>query len=427
MNRLKLILAIPILAVICVGVWMIVSELSAPEISGNISSEPNTGGMPPPPLPAPATKNDFPMSAPSEPMSDPVVTLEPPIVVMEPSVEANLDPEETSSIVQLYYATNRNLVPEDQRDADDQTSQYGNFDGDLRYGVAEVSIPRDHEMGELESPNWFIEKIFGFDEEKHVVLQWIAEDGKEAVMAGVRDDLSQLDDRAILAFVHGFNTSFEKAARRTGQLKYDLGFAGPTFFFSWPSKALGSAYTHDSQVAEITYTDMTAFLGELTAQDAERVIVIAHSMGTRILSQGLADLIVEDPDAAAKITTVVLAAPDIDAKVFKERLAPKFRTLSRPVTLYASDNDTALRMSETVNGLIRIGDASNGLNPVEGIDLIDASNVKSDFFGHTYFGDNKSILSDMKNLFELNEPVDIRKGLERVETPLGPYWRITGN
>jgi len=34
-----------------------------------------------------------------------------------------------------------------------------------------------------------------------------------------------------LVFVHGYNTSFDNAIRRAGQLAYDLGFDGPVFAF----------------------------------------------------------------------------------------------------------------------------------------------------------------------------------------------------
>jgi len=38
--------------------------------------------------------------------------------------------------------------------------------------------------------------------------------------------------KEIFVFIHGYNTSFEDAARRTGQLAYDLKFPGLAFFFS---------------------------------------------------------------------------------------------------------------------------------------------------------------------------------------------------
>ena len=36
-------------------------------------------------------------------------------------------------------------------------------------------------------------------------------------------------------FVHGFNVDFASAARRTAQMKYDLGFRGAAILYSWPA------------------------------------------------------------------------------------------------------------------------------------------------------------------------------------------------
>lgn len=81
-------------------------------------------------------------------------------------------------------------------------------------------------------------------------------------MDEVQEELSRAKEgeHTLVAYVHGFNTSFEKAARRAGQLKYDLEYGGPFFFFSWPSKASAVGYTHAANLAEISYTQMTEFL-----------------------------------------------------------------------------------------------------------------------------------------------------------------------
>ena len=359
-----------------------------------------------------------------------------PIIVDQATRKPVLAPE-TGSIepaepdaaqVALYFATNRTLASTADVDEADQGSIFASGRSrDLRYGVAKVSIPRDHRMGEMESPGWFSRVLFGaaaFDEDKHVVLQDVDIWDRDKMLAQVRAELGEMDDSAILAFVHGYNTTFTKAARRTGQMKYDLGFDGPTMFFSWPSRGETKAYTVDDETARWSEPHMTEFLRHLTSQGTDKVIVIAHSMGTRLLSRGLAQLIVDDPDAAAKISTVVLAAPDIDAQIFTEQLVPKFRHLARPVTVYVSDSDSALKASKALKGLNRFGDSSNGIVTVDGIDLIDASGAKSDFFGHTYFGDSANILSDILVLLDQGLGVDLRPDLIRVETENGPYWRI---
>lgn len=347
--------------------------------------------------------------------------MEEPIILPAPEDAGPV--EEDFVKVSMYYATNRGLRPEDERDPDDPSSRYNNERGTMRYGVADISIPRDHRMGHLETPNWLMKKLVGFEPAKHVTLLDVREWDRDKMLAEVKEKLAN-GDTSLLAFVHGYNTSYRKAARRAGQLTYDLGFTGPSIFFSWPSQDRTEAYTVDSQNAAWSVPHMTEFLEHITSRGAEQVIVIAHSMGTRLLTSGLAALADKDPEAAARVTTVILAAPDIDAQIFRDQLLPKFKSLPRAITLYASDGDTALKASKAVNGFHRIGDASQGLTPMPGVELIDASGAKSDFFGHTYFGDNATILSDMFDLLESLEPAQDRDGLLQVDTPDGPYWKI---
>jgi len=122
------------------------------------------------------------------------------------------------------------------------------------------------------------------------------------------------------------------------------------------------------------------------------------------------------------INQIVLAAPDIDQNVFLNTILPKFQKIGNQRTLYASDKDNALHLSENFrNGLSRLGDASESLFVSEGLDTIDASNVKSNWLGHSYIFDTKELLSD---LFYL-----LGKGLKPEERRLRPrkkknliYW-----
>ncbi|QBF30938.1 alpha/beta hydrolase [Thalassococcus sp. S3] len=353
----------------------------------------------------------------SVPPPDEVIILEEPVMIAPP------EPEEPFFNVRVSFATNRGLSADPgRRPADQFTSDHGV----LLWGQADVSIPTIHTRGELETPGWLERKIFGMDPARHIVLQDVLIGTEDAVLSALRTELANTSANAVLLYVHGYSTTFEKAARRMAQMKHDLEFDGPAVFFSWPSKGATAAYPHDSNMVRVTQPRMKEVLAKLSNQGADRVVVIAHSMGTQILSYALTDLIREDPEAAARIRTVILAAPDIDARVFTEQLAPAFRALPEPVTLYASSNDTALKASRRFNGYDRIGDASEVLQALEGIVVIDASNVISDFFGHVYFAENTSILSDIYRKVNLGLSADKREGLVQIDTETGAIWRITG-
>ena len=334
-----------------------------------------------------------------------------------------VEPEEPYFNVDVSFATNR--TRSDDPDAE-PADMFTNEDGPLIWGQASVSIPITHERGQLESPGWLQEMIFGMNPERHIMLQEVLEQDRETVLATIRAELGDSTTNAILMYVHGYSTTFEKAARRMAQMKHDLEFDGPAMFFSWPSKGQTAAYPHDSNMVDVTYPRMEEMLRTLADEPADRIVVIAHSMGTQVLTYALRDLIRTDPQIAARFDTIILAAPDIDERVFKNQLVPAFAALPQPVTLYASSNDTALKASRRFNGYPRIGDASEVLGPMDNVVVIDASNVVSDFFGHRYFAENTSILSDIYNKVIKGEPVNVRTGLESIRMENGTIYRISG-
>ena len=122
-----------------------------------------------------------------------------------------------------------------------------------------------------------------------------------------------------------------------------------------------------------------------------------------------------------KFTHVILTAPDIDAGVFTQ-LADTIRKTAGRVTLYASSSDKALKVSKQINGYPRAGDAGAGILVITGIDTIDVSAVDTDLIGHSYYGDNRSVLSDMFNLLRGQSPP--RFGLKEAAMGTLKYWRF---
>jgi esterase/lipase superfamily enzyme len=122
---------------------------------------------------------------------------------------------------------------------------------------------------------------------------------------------------------------------------------------------------------------------------------------------------------------ILLTAPDIDVGVFTE-LADDFRRAGERVTLYASSNDRALKASKEVHGFRRAGDSAPEVLVIPGIDTIDVSTVDTSLLGHSYVGDNCSVLSDMQRLLRKREPPDRRASLQRKEKGPGlAYWMFS--
>ena len=290
------------------------------------------------------------------------------------------------AVVQTFFATDRNLTG-----ATDPSLIFGDERGSVSYGVCKVSIPRDHRMAELEAPSiWKLE--FREDPSKHVVLMAVEVSQKDDFFSALAKRVEQSEGSRAFLFVHGYNVTFEDAARRTAQISYDLGFDGAPVFYSWPSRGSVPAYTVDEQNIEWAQSNLQRFLDDFfTRSKAERIYLIAHSMGNRALTRAISKLLEDKPSLRARLQEVILTAPDIDADVFKRDIAPALTATGRPITLYASSEDKALKASKKVHGYPRAGESGQGLIVVSDIETIDATNVDTSFVGHSYFAEARSV------------------------------------
>ncbi len=333
------------------------------------------------------------------------------------SEQAAIRDDDNYHRVRIFYGTDREPTGNDA-----PADFYGGGRGALALGVCEVSIPLDHRIGELESPSfWRLE--FREDPEKHVVLLSVEERPRDAFTAELRDSIESSESRAAFVFVHGYNVSFEDAARRTGQMAYDLHFDGAPILYSWPSKASLQGYMADEASAQWTVPHLEEFL-ELVASEsgATTVHLIAHSMGNRPLTAALGRF--AQRDDGPRFSQIALVAPDIDADIFKRDIAPRIPSAGERVTLYASANDQALKASRHVHDTPRAGEAGDRILVVPGIDTIDVSLLDTSLLGHSYYGENLSVISDLFHLLQSGFAPGERFGLDSV--PAGPlrYWRF---
>lgn len=365
---------------------------------------------------APARHETRPPAKPPPPVAaepPPPTSAEPP----PPKATAARDGENGNyAIERVYFATDRNRTS-----GSGAQDMFGGLRGAaISYGSCEVSIPRDHRMGEMESPSiWRLE--FREDPNRHVVLLKTQVSTADEFFRDVGQRVRQSHGKNAFVFVHGYNVTFADAARRTAQMAYDLGFDGVPVFYSWPARGDTAKYTIDEQSIEWSEANMKRFLSDFFARSsAQNIYLIAHSMGSRGLTRALAAVMSEHPEFRSRLKELVLAAPDIDAEVFVRDIVPALAQANRPITLYASSTDRALLASRIVHGFDRAGFAGAHLVIAPGIETIDATNVDTSLLGHSYFGDNRTLISDLYYLIRDGMPANSRFGLKKSST--GTYW-----
>jgi len=306
---------------------------------------------------------------------------------------ADYEPGKNYVRIKVFYATDRK--PTGKKDPASFFGTERGPDNLFSLGTCSVSIPRDHRIGKLEAPKiWKLQ--FRKDPNRDVVLLSVSPAPEDAFYQSLSANIKASPEKKAFVFIHGYDVSFEDAARRTAQLAYDLRFQGVPLFYSWPSKAAILGYSADEATIDWVRPHLKQFLEQVSARsDAESIYLVAHSMGNRILTRALQDIVAGHPaDAQPRFKEVVLAAPDIDAGEFRQ-LAKALESSARHITLYASSKDKALTTSKLLHQFERAGESGDHLLVIKGIDTVDVSAIDTGLLGHSYVGDNKSVITDM--------------------------------
>ena len=325
--------------------------------------------------------------------------------------EAAASSSATDRLVEVFFATDR------KPNLDSTRNPYflgepATRENPIYLGTSYVSIPKNHEPGVLETPRWW---KFEFEDnpDKHITVKSVNLVEPQAFLQQLNSRAAEADQergmgRQALVFIHGYNTSFELALRRTGQLAWDLDFPGVPITFSWPSAGRLTKYTQDEHNAVWAIPHLANLLINLQENtNVEKIHIIAHSMGTRVLTNAI--IKARDRGFELKLANVVLAAPDIDAGHFKADLMPQIKTNTKRLTLFANSKDRALVISSRIHKTPRLGSSGRNIVVLPGMDTIDATQVDRSLTGHEYFGGNSLMLRDMRDLIVYEETPEERR------------------
>ncbi len=297
--------------------------------------------------------------------------------------------------------------------------------GTLARGICEVTVPNSHQRGQVERPSLLRFEIHE-DQQKHIVLTSATELSESDFQQRLSSTVAASPAQDLLVFIHGYNVDFASAVQRTAQIAIDLPFEGVPVCYSWPSQGSLTGYTIDENNVEWTVTHLKEFLLELSNESgAKSINVVAHSMGNRAMTAALQQLQWQRPEETSPLfDRVVLAAPDVDADRFRRDLAPALLGIANQVTLYASSDDQALQASKQVHGYPRAGDGGANIVVVPGVETIDVSGIDLSLLGHSYYGDNESMLRELYEVIRVRLPAPQRNQLISRQSMAGIYWQL---
>ncbi|MGA2793968.1 MAG: alpha/beta fold hydrolase [Roseiarcus sp.] len=265
----------------------------------------------------------------------------------------------------------------------------------LRYALTTLTFPPGHKPGVIERPIWG-----SGDAGDHVVVAGRRELDADEFHAELASHISGRIgvNRDILVFVHGFNTSFEEARWRGGQIAADSHFGGVPILFTWPSRGELLGYASDKDSATASRDALEQLLEDLAKTPGlGRIHILAHSMGCWLSMEALRQIaIAGSRDLSGHLGEVMLAAPDIDLDVFASQMA---RIRPAKVTVFATANDRALSLSSWIAEARRRVGAIDPAKPEDraaierlGARVYDLSAFSDGLIGHGLYADTPDVI-----------------------------------
>lgn len=249
----------------------------------------------------------------------------------------------TGTVETVFIGTTRGPDPESGEAFSEQRSQ------STRYARLDIAIPPDRRPGEI---RWTPPRRAPDPQTEFLTTREEFYSGAP----GFRADLAQAlarerrGTREAVIFVHGFNTTFAEGAYRLAQLGHDLKIGGVLVHYSWPSLGHPLGYAYDRDSALFARDGLESLLDQVVAAGAERVLIVAHSMGAALTMETLRQLAISrNTGVQRRIAGVVLISPDLDVDVFRAE-AMRIGTLPQPFVIFTSKKDRALALSARLSG-----------------------------------------------------------------------------
>lgn len=263
-------------------------------------------------------------------------------------------------------------------------------------------------------------------------------DGAEAGwLAEIEAALAASRSRDILIYVHGANTTVERAAGQAAQIRHFAGRQAVVVLFAWPTAENFLRYSRDIETAFGAAPHLAELVGLLArGTSAERIDVFTYSAGGTVGSDALAILGRDAPAVAARVGDVYHAAPDADFRGFVDDLAD-YAPLAGRVTTAVNLGDSALRLAAAVNRASRAGrpdlaelspQAADRLLAASSAGLIDILQIRPENMpdlsatSHTFWYDDPWVSNDLLLTLLLHLGPAERRLEEGTSTSGATYW-----
>jgi len=234
----------------------------------------------------------------------------------------------------------------------------------------------------------------------------------DAFKAEIAAALRAAKSPTVTLYVHGVRNDFGEAVLTADILWRAAGQAGVPVAFSWPGDSHGLFfYFKDMEGGEFSVFHLKETLRLLAEVPGLRSInIVAHSRGSSVATTALREMIIaarasgRDPRKVLKVENLILAAPDLDVGIVRQRLmAEHFGPAFGRISVYMNPRDSTLALAQDVMSGTRFGRLTYGeltendrriFDRIRNVDFINVANVVGGS-GHSYFTRNPAVLADI--------------------------------
>ncbi|WP_370399058.1 alpha/beta hydrolase [Sulfitobacter sp. JB4-11] len=265
---------------------------------------------------------------------------------------------------------------------------------------------------------------------------------EEAFKAALRTEVKRTGNGRVLVYVHGVGNDFENALQTLANIWHFSGRRSTPVAFTWPAGNGGAlGYFQDREAADFSVFHAKEFL-RLMAEvpEVEDIDIVAHSRGTSVMTQALREMVIFQqgrgaaPKTAMKTGTLILAAPDLDTGVARQRITSERVTEAfEQVNIYVNPDDSALRLSSFLTKHPRVGAAeredfaAGELAQLRKEALVHFIRVEGagSAHSHSYFRQNPAVMSDI--VLALRTRAFPGGTLRPLEEDADLFWRLQPN
>lgn len=293
------------------------------------------------------------------------------IAVKAAPVKAEQQVRDTTAQLPVFFITNREVI-RSKNSVDYGVKRAMQPEFGLCKLINPPAGPRDRNFGWETQPLLFTASTQGLR---------VRTERAETFFSALHEVRLKAHDQRVVLFVPGYACSFAQAVERGAKLSHATNL--PVVVFSWPSKNKLYAYEMDECTAEWSSCEFCDVLRQMDREFGnDKVILIAHSMGSRIVNWALERRLAEDGSPGRRYNQIFFCSPDIDAGVFRNSVAMLAKSC-RDVRIFVSRKNFRLGLSAMLHGSVRLGTSRANLPEFAGLHVIDVTDIDDSPFGHS--------------------------------------------